>query len=262
MDEIIKVASVDEIATVTLNRASHRNAITQQMMNDLIAAADSLCNDTSIRAVIIRAEGDHFSVGADLKDSGNLDPQHTLLQARRDAELGAKLLRALRDIHAPTICAIQGIATGAGACIATACDYRIAANDARMGYGEVRMGMNLMWNAIPYVVELVGPSRAKQLVMSGELFPAEKMEHWGLLDETCNAQDLLATAHTWAEKYAALPPIAVQMIKRSINRYSQALGEAVMHMDSDQWLLTTRSDDFAESIAAFHDKRAPELKGK
>jgi enoyl-CoA hydratase/carnithine racemase len=97
--------------------------------------------------------------------------------------------------------------------------------------------------------------------MSGNLLLAEQLLAWGFLDEVCAPEDLDSTAQTWAEEYAALPPVAVQMIKRSINRYSNPLGDAIMHMDSDQWLLTTQSEDFGEAIDAFLSKRKPQFKG-
>ena len=131
-----------------------------------------------------------------------------------------------------------------------------------MGYGEVKLGINLMWNALPVCVHLVGPSRAKQLIMSGKLFDAETLASWGLVDEVCAREDLEDRARAWAEEYAGLPPIAVQMIKRSVNRVSGALDQAIMHADVDQWLLGTRTEDFAEAISAFREKRDPEFRGR
>ena len=87
--------------------------------------------------------------------------------------------------------------------------------------------------------------------MSGALFPASTLANWGFLDETCDRQALALTVRTLAGRFVDLPPVAVQMIKRSINRYAQALGESVMHMDHDQWLLTASSADFQESASRF-----------
>ena len=150
---------------------------------------------------------------------------------------------------------------GGGACIAAACDFRIADSTTRLGLGEVKVGMNLMWHAVPLFVEQLGLSRAKQLIMSGDLVEVSTLSKWGMVDEVCTPEDLRAATATWAAKYAALPPIAVQMIKRSINQYALALSDAVMHMDSDQWILAARSDDFRESVAAFVEKRKPNTTG-
>jgi enoyl-CoA hydratase/carnithine racemase len=260
--EFISCAVTDRIATISLNRAEQRNALTIDMMSDLTDAARTVSRDTQVYAVIIQGTGNNFSVGADLSQLNAGDTSPSLLAQRQTAELGGDLIKAIVDIRQPTICAIQGIATGGGACIAAACDFRVAASNARIGYGEVKLGMNLMWQAIPYAVELVGPARAKRLIMSGKLFDAEQLLDWGFIDELCAPEQLTSTALEWAKEYAALPPVAVQMIKRSINRYSNPLGDAIMHMDSDQWLLTTQSDDFIEAVDAFMSKRKPTFEGR
>lgn len=249
------------IATISLARAEKRNALSIAMLTELERIARELASDEQTRVAVIRADGEDFSVGADLNEMGGKTAVPSLLMLRRDAELGARLMRSVQEIHQPTICAIQGIATGGATCIASACDFRIGAQDCRMGYGEVKLGINLMWNALPVCVRLVGPSRAKQLIMSGKLYGAATLERWGFLDELCERKELDQRALDWAEEYAALPPVAVQMIKRSVNAVSSALDHAIMHMDADQWLLTVRSDDFREGLSAFMAKRKPEFKG-
>jgi enoyl-CoA hydratase/carnithine racemase len=261
MTSHIDVARDGHVATVTINRPEKRNAITNEMMEDLERIARDFAKDEQTRAIIVRAEGRDFSVGADLSQPRfQGDPQSMLIR-RRQLLLGSNLMRALKEIHQPTICAIQGIATGGAACIATACDFRVASDDARIGYGEVKVGINLMWHAVPWCVHLVGPARAKQLIMSGKLFDAATMERWGFLDQLVPRSELDKTARAWAEEYADLPPIAVQMIKRSINQVAGALDQAIMHMDADQWLLATMSGDFKEAVSAFFEKRKPTYTG-
>ncbi|MCE9524342.1 MAG: enoyl-CoA hydratase/isomerase family protein [Alphaproteobacteria bacterium] len=258
----IEVARKGHIATVTIKRAEKRNAITNEMMEDLERIGREFAKDEQTRAVIVRGDGNDFSVGADLSQPRfQGSERQSLLMRRRGVELGGQLMRSLQEIHQPTICAVQGIATGAGACIASACDFRIGADNARMGYGEVKIGINLMWTAVPVCVHLVGPSRAKRMIMSGKLFDAATLHLWGFLDEVVPLANLDNTAREWAEEYASLPPIAVQMIKRSVNQVSGALDRAVMHMDADQWMLATQSEDFREAVTAFFDKRKPEFKG-
>ena len=260
-DDTVKVSIDDDIASIILDRAEVRNALNRDTMAQLRDAALAVSDKDHVRAVIIRAHGIDFSVGADLKEVSVMESGGSLLRARRDAELGQKLLTAIREIHQPTICAVQGIATGGGACIAAACDFRIATTDARLGLGEVKVGMNLMWNAVPLFVELVGLSRAKQLIMSGDLYGADRLESWGLIDDICAGDDLQAVAQGWARHYADLPPVAVQMIKRSVNQYALALSESIMHMDQDQWILAARSEDFKECISAFVEKRSAKTTG-
>ena len=187
-ETFVRVDRAGTIATVTLTRAERRNAVTPTMMRQLIEAAQAFHDDEETRAIVIRAEGRDFSVGADLARPNADGPPPSMLMRRRAAELGASLMRALQEIPQPTICAVQGVATGAGACIATACDFRVAAETARLGYGEVKLGINLMWRAAPACVRLVGPARAKRLIMSGRLFDAATLERWGFIDEVVSGR--------------------------------------------------------------------------
>lgn len=247
------------VAVLTLDRVAKRNALTPATLSQLERLADEMRLMEEVRAVVIRAEGPDFSVGADLNSMG-ATPQ-TTAQLRRTALQGGRLMRALQGIDQPTICAVQGIATGGATCIATACDFRVAATGARMGYGEVKLGINLMWNAVGPCVHLVGPARAKRLILSGALIPADTLLAWGFIDEIVAPEALEARAIEMAEEYAALPPVAVQMIKRSINAVAGPLDAAILHADADQWLLGTKTADFREAIGAFRDKRKPSFKG-
>jgi enoyl-CoA hydratase/carnithine racemase len=262
MSADIAVEKHGPIATVTLTRAHRGNALTRAMLAELESVARGFAADEETRAVIFRADGENFSYGADLDEMGGSGGQRpSTLMLRRGAELGGKMMSAVQDIHQPTVCAVQGVATGGATCLATACDFRIASEEASLGYGEVKLGINLMWTALPTCVHLVGPARAKQMIMTGRLFDAATLADWGLIDETCPRAELDERAIAWAQGYAALPPIAVQMIKRSINRVVGALDAAIMHADVDQWVLGTRTEDFREAISAFQDKREPEFRG-
>ena len=258
---LVVVAREGAISTVTLNRAERRNAINGEMMRELIDVSRAFSADEQTRVVIVRAEGGDFSVGADLTATPSMIGPASLLMRRRASELGADLMRAIQVIPQPTIAAVKGVATGAGACIASACDFRIGADTTRLGYGEVKLGINLMWNAAPLCVHLVGPARAKRMIMTGRLFDAATLERWGYLDEIAPLADLDSRARSMADDYAALPPMAVQMIKRGIDQVTRALDGAIMHMDGDQWLLATMSEDYREAVAAFFAKRPPTFTG-
>jgi enoyl-CoA hydratase/carnithine racemase len=261
-EKFIRLQRDGTIATLTINRPERRNAITNEMMEEIERVARSFSQDEQTRAIIIRAEGNDFSVGADLSQPRFQGDPQSMLMRRRGLEQGGLMMRALQEIHQPTICAIKGVSTGGGACIPTACDFRIAADTTRAGYGEVKMGINLMWNAVPVCVNLIGPARAKRMIMSGKLFEAPTLLEWGFVDEVVPVDKLDETARAWAEEYAALPPIAVQMIKRSINKYTAALDNAIMHMDADQWLLAAHSEDMKEAVSAFFQKRKPSYTGR
>jgi enoyl-CoA hydratase/carnithine racemase len=172
------------------------------------------------------------------------------------------MINAITEIDQVTIAAIHGVALGGGACIPTACDFRIGADDCFCGYPEVNLGINLMWRALPLCVRLIGPARAKRMIMLGAKEDAETLLNWGFLDELVPQAELEARAMEMAEQYAGQPPIATQMIKQSINAVSNALDQAVMHMDTDQNILTTLTADRAEGINAFFEKRDPKFTGR
>lgn len=258
---VIELAREGHIATVTLNRAERRNAVTLEMMQELERISREFVHDEETRVVIFRAEGRDFSVGADLTAPPSARQAASILMRRRGAEFGAQLMRSMQEIPQVTICAVQGVATGAGGCITSACDFRVGADTARIGYGEVKLGINLMWNAVPICVHLVGAARAKQMIMTGRLFDAATLERWGFLDEVVPAAELDAAARAMADIYAALPPNSVQMIKKSINNVAGALDRAIMHMDADQWLLASLTEDYKEAVSAFFEKRQPTFHG-
>ncbi len=160
-----------------------------------------------------------------------------------------------------TIAAWNGGALGGGACLATACDFRVGADNCFIQYPEIDIGVNLMWQSLPLLVHLVGPARAKRLVAGGDRIRATQMEQWGLLDQLVPLSELLATAEQLAQHYAAKAPIAAQMIKRSVNRIVSALDASVMHMDADQNLLTQTTQDRNAAIAAYLDKTTPSFTG-
>ena len=140
MGKHVRLESQGRIAVVTIDRSERHNAINRAMMLELIGIAEDFAEDEEVRAVVLRAAGENFSYGADIDEMASSETRLNTIKTRRQAELGAKLMRSLRDIHQPTLCAVQGISTGGATCIATACDFRIASRDARMGYGEVRPG--------------------------------------------------------------------------------------------------------------------------
>lgn len=257
--EFIDVSRKGAIATLLLNRPESLNALNQGIMEEIEQASRSFLDDEETRVVVIRGSGKHFSAGADLKE--RRAGHRNMVMQRRDSALGARMIRAITEIHQVTIAAVHGAALGGGACIPTACDFRIGTQDCVCGYPEVNLGMNLMWQSLPLCVRLIGPARAKRMIMLGKKENAETLLAWGFLDQVVKAEQLDEAVNTMASQYAAQPPVAVQMIKQSINAVSSALDSAIMHMDADQNILTAGTEDRSEAIKAFFEKRDPDLKG-
>lgn len=259
MYEYIKVEREAFVARVIFNRPEASNALNVGLMSEIEAVSRSFLDDEKTRVVIFLGEGKHFTAGADLKQARDKD--ETMLMRRRNSGLGARMIRAIQEINQITIAAIQGAALGGGACIATACDFRIATKTSFCGYPEVNLGINLMWQSLPLCVRLIGPARAKRMIMLGRKETAATLLEWGYVDEVVPDSELHSAVDDLAQQYARQPPIAVQMIKQSINAVSGALDNAVMHMDADQNILSALTQDQREGIKAFFEKREPVFKG-
>ena len=257
--ENLDIATAGHVAVVTFNRPHKANALNHAHLQDIEAAALAFREDVQTRVVIFTGAGRHFSSGADLDGGG--PAASGLLEQRRLGRMGERATLAVYDMDQITIAAWNGAAMGGGAVLATAMDLRIGADDCFMQYPEIDIGVNLMWKGLPLVAHLAGPSRAKRLVAGGERIHADDLLRWGILDAVVPRSELMATAQEWAARYAAKPPIPAQMIKRSVNAIVSALDNAVMHMDVDQNLLSARTKDRAEAIAAYRGKQEGLFKG-
>ena len=251
------------VATITFNRPDKLNALNVQLMHEIIMAAETFQEDVDTRVVIFTGAGKCFSAGIDLTDVEYTQrfQEGSALMKLRFLKLGPRMIKAIYEMDQITIAAVNGVATGGGACIAVACDFRVGASDCRVGYPEVGLGMNLSWAALPMCVHLIGPSKAKQMVMLAKKENAATLYKWGFLDEVVSAEELQIKAREMADTYASQPPIAAQMVKRSINAITSALDQSIMHMDTDQFLLSSKTEDFMEGITAFFEKRDPRFKG-
>lgn len=256
----LEVVRDGAVATVTFNRPQVANALSYDHLLEIEQCAHAFREDAATRVVIFTGAGKHFSSGADLDEmlAGNDDP---LVLKRRRWRMGERALHALLGIDQITIGAWNGGALGGGACLATAMDFRIGADNCFIQYPEIDVGLNLMWQSLPLTIQLLGPTRAKRLVIGGERVGAEQLLAWGLLEAVVPVSRLLDESREFAETYVNKSPVAAQMIKRSINQIAGALDRALMHMDADQNLLAFTTDDQRESAAAYLGKRKPDFQG-
>ena len=253
--ENLTVRREGHIAVVTFNRPAKANALNHAHLADIEAAALAFREDAATRAVVFTGAGRHLSSGADLSPAApGRNPAPGLLERRRLARMGERATLAVYDMDQITIAAWNGAAMGGGAVLATAMDFRIGAEDCFMQYPEIDIGVNLMWKGLALIARLAGPARAKRLVVGGERLQAPQLAEWGVLDAVVPPAKLMETALAWARRYAAKPPVAAQMIKRSVNAIVGVTDGAVMHMDVDQNLLAAGTEDRNIAATAYREK--------
>lgn len=257
----IRLERDGHVATVTFNRPEVANAVHAGHLEEIEHCALGFRDDAETRVVIFTGAGRHFCSGADLHALAATASAPLVLR-RRQQRLGERALHAVLGIDQITIAAWRGGALGGGACLATAMDFRLGAEDCFIQYPEIDLGMNLMWQSLPLTIRLLGPTRAKRLVIGGERVQAPTLLAWGLLEEVVPSADLLARCRAFAQTYVDKSPIAAQMIKRSINSVAGALDRALMHMDADQNLYAFTTEDQAEAAAAYLDRRTPRFRGE
>jgi len=260
--DFVTIARANGVAEVTFDRGDGRNALSRQAILELTEAAKNFADDLETHAVILTGKG-AFTAGADLKDPA-MDRRRAngLLERRHMVKIGPDLCDAWERVEQVTICAIEKFAIGGGVALAAACDFRIMGRSAHLRLPEIPLGMNMSWHAVPRLVSLVGPARAKQFVIYGEKLDSQSALAWGLADDVVDDGKTLGAARLLARKTVALPPNAVRMTKSAVNAAANALHHATTFMDLDQYALTTTSEDYKEAIKAFLEKRAPKFTGR
>ncbi|MEX0839653.1 MAG: enoyl-CoA hydratase/isomerase family protein [Parvibaculum sp.] len=260
--EFITIERIGRVAIVQFNRGDRVNALSARLLRDLAATARMLREDVTTSAIVLTG-GQAFTGGADLTDPELANrASASLLERREILRAGPDMCDAWEALDQVTIAAIEGFCIGGGVALAVACDFRIAARGAHFRLPEIPLGMNMSWHTQPRMVNLIGPSRTKQLTIFGERVDAVQAERWGLADEICDDGKALDTARRWAAKVAALPPVSVRMAKRGITQAATALNAAVTFMDVDQFALAATGEDSREAIAAFLEKRPPNFTGR
>ncbi len=253
----LKIEKKDHICCVYLNRPKSLNALNTEILQELTEFNASLKKDLDTRVVIYTGTGENFSSGADLKEK---QEKVTKLEAWRN-NFGKPAIWSFLEVDQITIAAINGYCLGGAACIASACDFRVASEKSILGYPEINLGINLNWLGLPLAVRLIGPAKAKKIVIGGENENADTLLKWGFYDEIHPKNELMNAALNMAKLYASKPPIAAQMIKRSANEITYSGDKAIMHMDYDQTLLTQETSDRKEAVKSFFEKRDPNFKG-
>lgn len=242
------------IATIRLNRPEKLHALDEEMLTGLADAAAEIEASKEIRVVLLGATGERaFSVGADILAWSSLEPLDMWRRWIRD---GHRLFDQIASLRQPVIAALDGYTLGGGLELALAADIRLATDRTQLGLPEVGIGAIPGWGGTQRLPALIGVGRAKQMIFSGVPISAAKAEAWGLVNETLPAEQLEARATELAEEIAANAPIAVQLAKQAID------GGGAATLEGMAGALTAHTDDAAEGLASFREKRPPRFSGR
>jgi len=240
----IRVEAADAIATVTLDRPDVLNALTGRMLADLLAAFRRIGRDRSIRAVVLKGTGRAFCAGQDLKERLEPDAPPLAVVVR---ERYNPIIAAMRSIDQPIVGAINGVAAGAGASLAFACDVRVAAETASFALAFGRIGLVPDSGATWFLPRLVGPAKAAELALTGATLSANDAERLGLVAKVVPPE--------------ALGGEALAQTKRALERSWTLDLETALEEEAWRQGIAGATDDHTEGIAAFVEKRAPHFNG-
>jgi 2-oxoglutaroyl-CoA hydrolase len=243
------------IARITLDVPEKLNRVSMPARAQLAATFAELGADDGVRVVVLRGEGDRaFSAGGDI--AGFLERSPEVL-SRLAENVGAP-----ERCPKPVVAAVHGYAFGVGFELALACDLRIAADDTELGLPEITLGMIPGSGGTQRLAHLIGLSRAKDVILRGRRIDATDALAWGLVSEVVPLAELDTRAEAVAAELAAKPPLALRLAKRVLNQVYDAPLHVGMELEGLAYGLLRTTDDFAEGVAAFGEKRPPRFTGK
>jgi methylglutaconyl-CoA hydratase len=247
-----------EVATITLNRPEKRNAISLEMMDDLLAALDEMEGAAS-RAVILTGAGKAFCSGMDLEALEAIARQ-TPEENLEDSKRMARMFRRIWSFPKPLIAAVNGAALAGGCGLATLCDFTLAVPEAKLGYTEVRIGF------IPAIVSVflraqIGEKHSRDLLLTGRMIDAHEAKQIGLVTHVVPAQKLMEAARELAATLVAASPTSLARTKRLLCGFRQESIDRELERATEENARIRATDDFREGLASFLAKRKPVWKG-
>ena len=257
--ETILYDKLGAVLTITLNRPDRYNAFSNQLHRDLGEAFKAAAKDDDVRVVMLTGAGKAFCSGQDLKEIKDM-PGRNLGDSLR-TNYNPNILR-IRGLEKPVLCALNGVAAGAGMSLALACDLIIAAESSGMIQSFINVGLVPDSGSTWFLAQRLGYHRAFEITTSGRKLDPKEMKELGLVQEVVPDGQVLPRTRELAEKYAAAPTKAIGLIKRGLNKtFTANLEEALAY---EAWLqeIAGQSEDYTEGVAAFNEKRKPQFKGK
>ena len=249
----------DSIATITLNRPEQRNAVGQRMLFDLMAAFAAAKNDEAVRVVLLTGAGDKaFSAGADL---AGFAVDATELDRHRERGLFVDLFLAMERLGKPILGCINGHALAGGFGIALGCDLLVAADTAKFGTPEIRVGVWPMM-IMSIVIRSLGRKRALELFLTGERIDARTALEWGIVNRVVPAAEVRDASRAWAKELSRWSPLIMRLGRNAFYDIDSLDVEAALRHLQSELTIVSLSDDFREGVSEFLQKREQEFKGR
>lgn len=251
----------DKIATITLNRPQFGNALASDSYGEIREAILSCEADEKVRAIVIRSTGKHFSAGGDLKRFKHLIDSEEYLNESNIMYAGL-MTTAIRRCSKPVVAMVQGVATGAGCSLAVACDFRVATRNTKFVMGFIKLGLTGDTGSMYFLYKLIGLAKASEMLMLGDAVSGEDAYRLGLVTKLAEEDQLEAETYALARRLADSPTQSLRLQKKAlIEFFYQDLGEYSIR-ESEYLAQTSRTEDFAEAVNAFLEKRTPSFQGK
>lgn len=260
--ETVRLDVADGVATLTLNRPDRLNSFTTAMHGEVRAALDAVVADPQVRCFVLTGAGRGFCAGQDLSDRAVAPGAAPVDLGTSIATYYKPLLLRLRALDMPTICAVNGVAAGAGANIPFACDLVFAAKSAAFIQSFAKIGLVPDCGGTWWLPRLVGPARAMGLALLGDKLPAAQAEAWGLIWRCIEDDALMPTVMAVAKQLAAGPTRGYVRTRQAMEGAMQLPLAAALDVECDFQRELGGSDDYREGVAAFMEKRAPRFLGR
>lgn len=259
--EQIRLHVADGVATVTLNRPQQLNSFTVRMHAELREALATIRDNDAIRVMVLTGAGRAFCAGQDLRERKRSGSEKPDLGASLETNYHPLVL-ALRSLEKPVIGAINGVAAGAGASVALACDLVVAARSARFIQAFSKLGLVPDAGGTFFLTRSLGAPRAMGLALLGEALPAQQAQDWGLIWRCVEDDDLTPVVAELATRFASGPAKGYARTKQAIYAAEQQALEQQLATESAFQRELGRTDDYAEGVAAFTEKRAARFTGR
>jgi enoyl-CoA hydratase/carnithine racemase len=253
----ITIAREGNIAILTLNRPERRNALSLELMRDLLACLDTIGRDREVRAVILEAAGKVFCSGHDLSEMTGRD----IVDYREIFDVCSELMQKLQAIPQPVIAAVQGIATAAGCQLVASCDLAVAAEEAAFATPGVKIGL-FCTTPMVALTRAIGRKRALQMLLTGELVDARTAADWGLINQVVPGDELGAAARAMAERIAGASSLTVAIGKQAFYTQIDLDQPKAYGYAKEVMTMNAMAADAQEGIGAFLGKRKPCWSGK